>query len=68
MGGGALQTEYIGLRIFKCNWENRACSLQGHEDTYTEDVERSDDHQGKEQGIVVKDREGGGLVLGDLRG
>ena len=31
-----------------------------------EDVERADDQDGQEQGVVVKDAKGGGLVLGDL--
>ena len=31
-----------------------------------EDVEGADDEDGQEQGVVVKDAEGGGLVLSDL--
>ena len=38
----------------------------GDKVTYTKNVEWSNDHQGKEQGVVVKDGKGCGLVLGDL--
>ena len=37
------------------------------EETYSEDVEGYNDHQGKEQGVIVEDRKCGGLVLCDLK-
>ena len=33
---------------------------------YIEDVERCEDDEGEEEGVVVKDGEGGGFVLGNL--
>ena len=34
--------------------------------TYVEDVERCKDDEGEEEGVVIKDGEGGGFVLGNL--
>ena len=33
---------------------------------YIEDVERYKDDEGEDEGVVVKDREGGGYLLGNL--
>ena len=38
----------------------------GDKVTYTKNVEWSNDHQGKEQGVVVKDAKSGSFIFGYL--
>jgi len=72
-GGGARGVARVNLGLVACGEKSQEASSRAHGQTVIEhgvevleDVEGSHDEQHQVQGVVVEDREGGGLVVGNL--
>lgn len=69
-----MQQQSVHRASLGSSWEesdNSSCQRHGpdivdHGGETLQDVEREDDEDGQEEGVVVEDAEGGGLVLGNL--